>query len=153
MCSLDDGERCEVWRETERRARKAHTCGSCGARIPAGDSYVRHFSVFDGDVCDVAVCSPCRSARAEFQAAHGAVLTPDMTMEMFHECLDSFGPEDCTPAERRAWVARRDPYEARWRVLLAAMKRRCWRAGGREQAIARRREVAAGRAERARGVA
>lgn len=127
MCFID-GDRCEVWRETERRARKVHTCASCGASVPQGELYVRHFSVGDGYVCDVAVCRPCADARAEFVAEHGMVYQPPETMEMFRSCLDEIRPEDCTPAERRAWVAKRAPSEARWRTLLAGMTWRWSRA-------------------------
>ena len=126
MCSIDTGgfDPCKVWRETRRRARKAHTCGSCGTQINPGDTYVRHFSVFDGYAYDCAVCVPCDDARREFRDAHGTVLGPDDTMEMFEECISDLSWGTSTLDERRRKLSRLTDEDRRWRALLAEMKRR-----------------------------
>lgn len=126
MCSIDTGDfdPCKVWRETRRRARKAHTCSSCATQINPGDTYVRHFSVFDGYAHDCAVCALCDDARSEFRAAHGTVLGPEYTMEMFQECVSDLSWGTFTLEQRRRRTARLTDDDRRWRTLLAGMKRR-----------------------------
>jgi hypothetical protein len=49
VCEIvDDGERCDVWSEVQRRARKDHVCSCCRRTIKAGEQYTVHFSAYDG---------------------------------------------------------------------------------------------------------
>jgi len=69
MCSIDL-EPCDLWVETERRARKPHRCSCCGGVIAAGARYTVHFSKFEGAMTSQKMCAPCREAREEFAEAH-----------------------------------------------------------------------------------
>lgn len=109
MCSIDL-EPCSVWDESEvKSARKVHTCDCCGGRIEPGSSYLRHFSVFDGDVTTEKCCASCRAARDEFRDHHGTVGTPGYTMQLLMECWSG--------ESRKYWTEQ----DRRWRSLYAAM--------------------------------
>ena len=49
MCSIDL-DPASLWDEREVKARKRHTCDCCHGLIKAGVTYVKHFSICDGDV-------------------------------------------------------------------------------------------------------
>lgn len=132
MCDLDDGERADCWVVTTRRARKPHTCATCGLTIAVGEVYVRTFSAFGGHGHTERACRACREAQEEFGRAHGMTPLPSMTRETIEECvgggvMDLTGPwhTKVTAAERRARVAKAERDERRWRQLLAGIK---WRA-------------------------
>jgi len=74
MCDLSDEERAEAFRETHVKARKPHKCECCGRQIRTGETYLRHWSVYEGNVSNAKLCSDCASDRAEFAAAHGGWL-------------------------------------------------------------------------------
>lgn len=88
MCQIDngDGDICGVWRETWRRAAKAHRCSCCAARIEAGELYLQHFSVYDGDASPGRLCCACYTARQEFSVEHGTTLHPTMFLEILRDC-------------------------------------------------------------------
>ncbi len=104
MCFVDL-EPCEVWRETERKARKPHRCSCCRGTIPAGDEYLVHFSVFQGDATSEKMCLPCRDDRKAFADAHeGTLCTPSFLREMVAECVSE--DEDGDGAKWAAMLAR-----------------------------------------------
>ncbi len=110
MCAIDL-EPCEVWRETVHLARRPHGCSCCGLPIGCGDPYVAHFSIFEGDVSNQALCAPCWFARAQFADAHGTTPQPGYFMELLWECIVDNGD-------------RADP----WRLILAVLLKRVRRA-------------------------
>lgn len=110
MCTYyDDGERCEVWRETQRLARIAHRCDCCGRTIAARTLYVRHFSVYESDSCDEKCCIECDAARRTFSAAHGNLeFVPSEFLHELYYCITE-GDEES---------------ERLWRPMIAAIKQR-----------------------------
>lgn len=128
MCDLDDGERADAWVVTTPRARKPHTCATCGLTIAVGETYVRTFVAFDGRGHTERACRACWEAQDEFGRAHGMTPLPNMTRETIWECvrggaMDLTGPwrTKVTAAERRARVAEAEPDERRWRQLLTGI--------------------------------
>ena len=65
------------------------TCWMCCRRIiRPGETYLVHFSVFEGDATSEKCCSECEAARKTFAAAHeGWLFTPGFLMEMLQECI------------------------------------------------------------------
>jgi hypothetical protein len=109
MCDIDDGERCSVWRETQRRARISHRCDACAGAIGVGEIYLVHFSVFEGYTTSEKMCVECEVDRKEFADAHNGMLyTPGSMSEVLGNCI-SEGDEDS---------------ETKWRPMLAAMATR-----------------------------
>lgn len=89
MCLIDDGERCEVWSETHRTARKQHKCDSCTQPIAAGSRYLVHFSVFEGYPQHEKMCDWCDAQRAVFSAEHDGYTSPPSNLEqMIEGCID-----------------------------------------------------------------
>ena len=87
MCDIDL-EPCEVWRETRRRARKAHRCSCCRVEIPAGEMYCDHFSVYEGDGRREKLCLVCHADRERFADAHGGMICmPDHLPDMLADCI------------------------------------------------------------------
>lgn len=89
MCDLSDGERADVFSETEVKARKPHKCSCCGRQIRTGETYLRHWSVYEGNVSNAKLCSDCASDRAEFAAAHGGWLVhPCAFFDYLTDCVE-----------------------------------------------------------------
>ena len=107
MCYIEL-ETCEVWSETERKARKAHTCSCCRGPIAPGERYVVHFSVLDGDATSEKSCLACHAARMEFGDAHESAPQPSYFPTLLRECIVS-GEGDS---------------EAKWRPVLEAIEAR-----------------------------
>lgn len=119
MCMVGDLEPCEVWDERERKARKAHTCSCCYGQIRAGEVYVVHFSVFEGQANSEKMCKPCHAARAEFAKAHdGSLCSPSYFGRMLMECIGENGEDD--DPENKRWVELRDEMDARGTVSADA---------------------------------
>lgn len=99
MCVIDDLEHCPVWRETERKARKEHKCSCCRRRIGPGETYLDHFSVFDGGPHREKMCAECVADRRDFADAHGGVLcNPSYFPRMLADCIG-----DDEDGETRRW--------------------------------------------------
>lgn len=108
MCSIEL-EPCEVWQERKVTARKDHRCSCCGGRIRAGEVYVRHFSVFEGDVSAEKSCAACEEMRRDFREEHhGTCGTPGYMQTLLEECIDY---ED-------------EGTGAKWRAAIDAMRAR-----------------------------
>jgi hypothetical protein len=87
MCDISL-EPCSLWSEVSSKARKDHTCSSCRGRINRGDTYIRHFSKFEGDIASEKLCMPCQIARARFTEAHGDLTpTPSGFASMLEDCV------------------------------------------------------------------
>jgi hypothetical protein len=86
MCAIDL-EPCDVWRETERTARKAHRCSSCGGQIAPGARYLSHFSMFEGDYTYNKMCLLCRDDRKTFSDDHGIGPTPGYFPRLLADCI------------------------------------------------------------------
>jgi hypothetical protein len=105
MCVIDL-EPCAVWRETRRKARKEHRCSCCLRTIRAGEGYLAHFSVYDGDATSEKCCVDCERDRKAFAVAHdGMLCTPGNLAWMLVDCI---GDEPET--------------EARWGPLLTRIE-------------------------------
>jgi hypothetical protein len=99
-------ESCEVWDETKRRARKAHRCSCCKGPIAPGDTYLVHFSVYDGAITSDKCCGRCEEARGEFGDAHESMIpTPSYFPYLLADCIAE-GDEES---------------ETKWRPMLEAI--------------------------------
>lgn len=107
MCSIDL-DPCEVWQERKVTARKDHRCSCCGGRIKSGEVYVRHFSVFEGDVSAEKACGACEEMRRDFLAEHGTCGSPGYMQTLLEECID-YEDRDV------------DGVGAKWRAAIDAM--------------------------------
>lgn len=97
MCYLDLGP-CDVWQETQRKARKEHRCGCCRRTIRAGETYLVHFSIYEGNLNSQKCCTDCKSDRQDFANAHGGMIcTPEILPMLLEECIDE------EPAEAERW--------------------------------------------------
>lgn len=95
-----DGDTCDVWSETNRRAAKEHICQCCGVVIKKGQRYVVVASIFDGYVTTEKKCLACDRAITEFAAAPGHMRwMPSGFVEVLDECI----LEAESPEEARAW--------------------------------------------------
>lgn len=109
MCEYDDGEYCQVWNEQQRKARKEHKCSCCGRIIRAGEKYLVHFSVYDGDATSNKMCSECERDRDTFaKAHHGFLLAPYYFPEALSGCI-----ADGDPGSDKRWRPMLDAIEAR----------------------------------------
>ncbi len=107
MCVIDDDERCELWTESHRKARKVHKCGCCEGQIQPGDVYLLHYSRFDGYENDNSkMCPPCEEARKQFADAHEHhTPSPSFFREVLQGCV--YGNDEAS--------------EKIWKPMLAAM--------------------------------
>lgn len=95
MCVIDFDEFCTVWQENTRKARKAHKCSCCRRQIQPGETYLTHFSIFDGSCTNEKCCAECEADRVEFAAAHdGARMNPSSFPEMVGDCISEGDEED-----------------------------------------------------------
>ena len=133
MCSID-GERADVWYQTEHRARIQHKCQSCALPIEPGHVYLRTFCVYDGDVSTKKVCAVCAQIWIEFQTHHGFAFEPDTIDEQLAECVDfsgAWGAGYWASAAERIECNEISEDDRMWRRLLAVIK-------GRQRAAKRR---------------
>jgi hypothetical protein len=125
MCEIDDGERCSVWSERQRRARKDHKCDTCDGMIGGGEIYILHFSVFDGRVSSGRICVECELAREEFASEHGGILwQPESFADALQECIAEGDTYEDDAGKRTV-----DPEDARWVAMLDEMMTRARVAG------------------------
>lgn len=86
MCDIDL-EPCEAWSETSRRARKLHECDCCGGDIHPGETYVAHFSKFEGEVFFEKQCAACEATVIVFAKEHGQRSRPGYNHELIVSCI------------------------------------------------------------------
>lgn len=112
MCNISL-EPCSLWAEARHKARKTHTCSACRGLIHKGDTYIRHFSKFEGDITAEKLCMSCQTARARFTEAHGDLTpTPSGFAGMLRDCVaDSFESVDSGHGDE-------------WSTMLSAMRQR-----------------------------
>jgi len=116
VCVIDQLDPCEVWRETLCRARKSHRCSCCRGLIRQGETYIVHFSVFEGNASSEKICSACLADREEFCREHinGQLCGPSFFSELLDECIAEGDPES----------------ERRWLPMRRARDERAMRAEG-----------------------
>lgn len=107
MCFVDL-DPCEVWQETNRKARKEHKCSCCCRTIKVGEQYLVHFSVFEGNSLSDKCCDQCEGDRAEFALVHDGVLcTPHALPDMVRSCIGEGGDDTAWEAMlARIWARR-----------------------------------------------
>lgn len=90
MCDIgDDAEPFETVCETERKARKPHRCDCCSGIISAGETYLNHFSKFEGEINSEKMCAACLRDRKDFVDEHGFFTTPSDTPDNYRDCVDA----------------------------------------------------------------
>jgi hypothetical protein len=77
----------ELWDERDVKARKSHRCNMCRGLINAGDTYVRHFSIYDHDVTSNKMCKPCEAICKDFAKSHEMYSTPEYMPRLLNECV------------------------------------------------------------------
>jgi len=109
MCFVDL-EPCSVWQEDHvKKSRKEHRCQCCRGVIAKGSSYVRHFSVFEGDPTSEKMCGECEADRGIFSEAHDSQLcVPSYFPHLLADCIAD-GDEES---------------EKTWRPMLERIKAR-----------------------------
>jgi hypothetical protein len=126
MCTLDDGEQADIWREDVRvvmRPRKQRECDGCGAVIGAGEPFIDHFDLYEGNANSEAGCFACWWTREVFADDHGGMRYPfGMLMEQLEQCIG----ENMRRVYRddSSWPDSVANYDDEWRPHLAALKRR-----------------------------
>lgn len=91
MCSIYL-EPCSLWSEVAHKARKTHICSACRGLIHKKETYIRHFSKFEGDITSEKLCAPCQVARTRFTEAHGDLTpTPSGFASMLRDCVVDSG--------------------------------------------------------------
>ena len=104
MCVIECEDYCDVFTETTVKARKRHKCDCCKGPIEPGQTYLKHFSVFDGQVTSEKMCCQCEVDRKSFCDAHGNILwPPGSVVEMVRECV---GQDEESEAEWGPLLAR-----------------------------------------------
>jgi hypothetical protein len=110
MCYIDL-DPCEVWSERTRKARKEHRCSSCCRTIAVGETYIVHFSIFEGDRLSNKCCMECDRDRDTFATAHeGNLPTPDFFPQMLADCISEGDDDEDDPATN--WQPMLDRIEA-----------------------------------------
>ena len=114
MCVIDGGERCEVFTETWRKARKAHTCDSCHGVIAPGVRYLVNFALFEGHASSEKLCAPCDADRKVFSDAHGGnfIPSPSGFPELLQECVWE-GNREGDPESKAKWEPMLETLRAR----------------------------------------
>lgn len=94
MCEIDLDYTFEFFREKQQKGRKPHRCNCCGRIIQAGEKYLYHFSVFEGEATMEKMCAECEADRAEFSYEHnGIIFAPSSFLGFLHDCV-SKDPDD-----------------------------------------------------------
>ena len=105
MCDINL-DPCDVWRESHRKARKEHVCSCCRRAIRPGETYLVHFSVFEGDARTQKCCAECDRDRDVFAEAHGGTLSePSYFGVLLGEC-----------------IGEGDDNDERWRPMLSRIR-------------------------------
>ena len=109
MCEIEFDGYFSVYREQTRKARKDHKCDCCHRVIKAGESYLSHFSVFEGKPCSEKMCADCENDRGDFFHEHGGGVTaPSSFLHYLYECVS----EEPEPQ----WVAMKERIKSRAQV-------------------------------------
>lgn len=110
MCELaEPDDCCTIWDETAPRARKRHSCDSCGGPIEPGEVYIRHKQLYEGDWDTQRACLACVVARETFESAHGdCSLSPRGFPEALLSCIHE--------GDERS--------DAKWAPMFAALETR-----------------------------
>lgn len=59
MCMADGADMAEFFRSTKQKARKAHQCDECRRTIEPGETYERHFGIYEGESFTGKTCAHC----------------------------------------------------------------------------------------------
>ena len=84
MCAIDDAERCDVWNEGDKKARKPHVCSECRREIAKGETYRRIDALYDGHWTTSRQCQHCRVGADWLSEECGGYLM-DGVCEEIHE--------------------------------------------------------------------
>lgn len=112
MCYFDVGDPCDLYKCTHPRSRVERSCVVCCAVISKGETYERHFMVFDGSATTECACASCAMAIETFRADphHHGSPSPGGFAEALRECFHG--------------AARGDPEVQLWRDLYSGILRR-----------------------------
>jgi hypothetical protein len=125
MCVVDL-EQCSAFVDNPvKKARKEHVCDCCHRTIAIGEPYIKHFSVFDGDVTAEKCCTQCHADRVEFSLPRGHAMCPPSGFEpMLLSCVDDMDldDEDTDDIQLAPSVIRAQ--DRRWRSMLLSLRAR-----------------------------
>jgi hypothetical protein len=109
----DDYEHWDVWRETPRVARKAHTCNCCTGTILPGSNYLDFATIYDGRATSEKACFGCWVAMVDFTKAHNVTYSPSQMPDELRNCV----------AQEKGEVDAKESTK-RWRDHIAGILRR-----------------------------
>ena len=75
-CEPSEGEPCEVWHATWRKARKKHICVECKEAIDLGERYEYTFIIFEGAPSSYKTCEFCTKEMIRIRRKHGMNIIP-----------------------------------------------------------------------------
>lgn len=126
MCSIDL-EYSDVFTDTlVKKARKSHWCACCTRAIAKGESYIKHFSVFDGSTTSEKCCTQCHNDRVEFANHLGHMMSaPSYFPEMLQECVSEHFIDDDEPLPPKYGpMTKHEEQDLRWREMLNELNAR-----------------------------
>ena len=73
-CEPQEGDPCEVWNVSWRRARKEHKCIECVETIKIGARYEYTFTVFEGNASSHKTCEFCANEWERLLKKHDDIM-------------------------------------------------------------------------------
>lgn len=123
----DGGERVDVDRERQVRARKEHKCHACKETIERGHLYIRHTLIYAREVDVTVRCLRCDAIYQRLVEIHresnrvsDETDWPDLALNCGHEFKERWGRE---PPPELARLAFMTPAELQAEALAKAVKR------------------------------
>lgn len=83
----------DVYRESERQARKLHQCDACGDQIRPGDRYFCVGIVFEGEGESVKRCLRCQRIHQHLRTLAPGDMWPDERLNCGEEYTEHWGRE------------------------------------------------------------
>lgn len=124
MCSIDL-DTCDVFTDTPRKARKEHRCDCCRRIVLKGETYFKHFSLYEGHVTDEKCCKDCNDDRDEFAAAPGHMnCNPSSFMTVLHDCVVENSYLDADYVPPHGPMTKHEEQDWRWKDMLAKLEAR-----------------------------
>lgn len=107
MCSIDDGERPDVYRASTHRAAKQHKCEECSRAIEIGETYGYVFMVYEGRGWTFRTCQHCRVGQQWLSINCGGWMSAGLDDEMWEHIHEypsvKFGLYRIVTGIRRGW--------------------------------------------------
>lgn len=80
-----------VYNETDRRARKEHTCSACRTHIAPGEQFTRVVAIYDGSVTSLKRCACCQTLHEHLRELAPGDMWPDEELDCGQDYVDEWG--------------------------------------------------------------